>query len=287
MKTVLSGVSGAFYYKPAGTVGLFSPSNVTAVSDEIALDPYLGFEPSDPVKFSVYTPGDGVPVGTLPSGISAATTYYVIQYTKNTGVLKVSPTENGSSINITSSGSAAYPVRFKVEYADYAAVAEVQGWTFQFSRAEIDTTKIGQALSKYTAFRSYIPGFADGNGTAKVYLTDEEKAVSSRIVNDVLKRRQTGASVRLYIDKVVEGGVISSTLSRSITLDAILTSADLKANAEDAALVSVNFRPASTVELDLAQTTEEAVVVADDYWSNMSTQLYGWQEFAYIGWWGN
>lgn len=285
MKTVLSGVSGAFYYKPAGTVGTFSPSNISTASDEITLDPYLGFELNDPVKFSIYAPNSETPTGTLPSGISAGTTYYVIQYTKNTGVLKVSLVENGSSIDITTTGSVSSPVRFKVEYADYAAVAEVQSWTFQYSRAELDVTKIGQPSNRYVPIRSYIPGFADGNGTARVYLTDEEKALSSRIVNDVLKRRQTGASVRLYIDKVVEGGVISSTLSRSITLDAILTSADLKANTEEAAIISVNFRPSSTVELDLPQTAEE--IITDDYWSNMATQLYGWQELAYIGWWGN
>ena len=291
MATVLSGVSGAFYYKPAGTLGSFTPSNVNTATDEITLNTFLGFEAGDPVVFSIYSPQDGPVSGTLPSGISVDTTYYVIQYTKETGVLKVSSTYPGSSINISTTGTVASPAKFKVQYGDYAAVAEVQGWSFEFSRSEIDATTIGKTLGQYTPFRSYIPGFADGNGSVNVYMTDEEKTVSSRIISDVLKRQQVGASIKLYVDRVAVGGVVDDTLSRSIELDAVLTSASLKANPDDAAMVSINFRPAGFVNPDFSQSdqTEPPTppVVSSDYWSDMSVQLYGWQEIAYVGWWGN
>ena len=80
--TVLSGTSGALYYKPAGTTGTFGESNVSTVNDEITVQTYLNLQVGDPVVFSVVnsqTGGSGT--GTLPAGITAATTYYVISYT--------------------------------------------------------------------------------------------------------------------------------------------------------------------------------------------------------------
>jgi len=290
MATVLSGISGAFYYKPAGTVASFVPADVDTSTDEIFVGTFLGFEASDPVVFSIYSPQDGPISGTLPAGISDSTTYYVIEYTKETGILKVSSTYPGSSINISSSGTVASPARFRVSYKDYAAVSEVRDWSFEFSRSEIDVSKIGQVLGQYTPFRSYIPGFADGNGTVNVYMTDEEKTISSRIISDVLKRQQVGAAIKLYVDRVKVGGVVSDSLSRSIELEAVLTSASLKANPDDASMVSINFRPSGFVNPDFSQGTIEPPappVVSSDYWSDMSVQLYGWEENVYIGWWGN
>ena len=85
--TVLSGTSGALYYKPAGTTGTFGESGVTVAADTITVEPYLNLKVGDPVVFSVVnsqTGGSGT--GTLPAGITAATTYYVIAYTASTGV---------------------------------------------------------------------------------------------------------------------------------------------------------------------------------------------------------
>jgi hypothetical protein len=61
-----------------------------------------------------------------------------------------------------------------VAYAEYAAVGQVQSWSFEISRAEIDVTTIGQTAGQYAPFRAYIPGFADGSGTATVYVTNED-----------------------------------------------------------------------------------------------------------------
>jgi hypothetical protein len=74
-------------------------------------------------------------------------------------------------------------------YADYAAVGQVQNWSFEISRAEIDVTTIGQAVGQYAPFKAYIPGFADGNGSASVFVTNEDSALSNRMVEDVLQRQ--------------------------------------------------------------------------------------------------
>ena len=253
--TVLSGTSGALYYKPAGTTGTFGESNVSVGSDEITVATYLNFKIGDPVKFSVVnsqTGGSGT--GTLPAGITAGTTYYVIAYAPATGVLQVSATAGGSTITITDDGTAAAPNEFQVAYADFAVVGQVRDWTFEISRAEIDVTTIGQTPGQYAPFRSYISGFGDGTGTATAYMTNEDAALSNRMIEDVLQRQQTGAAFKLYTDQVFSGGVLSDNLSRSIEFDAVLTSASLNINPDDAQSVTVNFRPSGTPTFDFSTT---------------------------------
>jgi len=253
--TVLSGTSGALYYKPAGTTGTFGPSNVVIADEEIIVAPFLNFKVGDPVKFSVVnSQTGGTGTGTLPAGLVAGTTYFVIAYAPSTGILKVSATAGGSAVDLTTTGTAAAPNEFQVAYADFAAVGQVRDWSFEISRAEIDVTTIGQTPGQYVPFRSYISGFGDGTGTATVYMTNEDAALSNRMIEDVLQRQQTGAAFKLYTDRVFSGGTLSDTLSRSIAFDAVLTSASLNINPDDAQSVTVNFRPAGTPTFDFKQT---------------------------------
>jgi hypothetical protein len=253
--TVLSGTSGALYYKPAGTTGTFGPANVVIASEDITVAPFLNFKVGDPVKFSVVnSQTGGAGTGTLPAGLVAGTTYFVIAYAPSTGVLQVSATAGGSAIDLTTTGTAAAPNEFQVAYADFAAVGQVRDWSFEISRAEIDVTTIGQTPGQYVPFRSYISGFGDGTGTATVYMTNEDAALSNRMIEDVLQRQQTGAAFKLYTDRVFSGGTLSDTLSRSIAFDAVLTSASLNINPDDAQSVTVNFRPAGTPSFDFAQS---------------------------------
>ena len=246
--TVLSGTSGALYYKPAGTTGTFGTTGVNTADDEITIEPYLNLRVGDPVQFFLVnsqTGGSGT--GTLPAGLSAAVTYYVIAYTASSGVLKVSATTGGSAVDITNVGTAAAPNEFQVAYADYAAVGQVQSWSFEISRAEIDVTVIGQTAGQYAPFRAYIPGFADGNGTATVYVTNEDSALSNRMVEDVLQRQQVGCGFKLYTDK--QG---TEALSRSIAMDAVLLTASLNINPDDAQQVEITFRPSGALTFDFS-----------------------------------
>ncbi len=253
--TVLSGTSGALYYKPAGTTGSFGESGVNATTNVITVETFLNFKVGDPVKFSVINAQTGgAGSGTLPAPLSSATTYYVIGYTANTGALTVSTTAGGTAVDISDDGTVAAPNEFQVAYADYAVVGQVRDWSFEISRAEIDVTTIGQTPGQYVPFRSYISGFGDGTGSATVYMTDEDAALSNRMIEDVLQRQQTGAAFKLYVDRVFSGGSLSETLSRSISFDAVLTSASLNVNPDDAQSVSVNFRPAGTPTFDLSTT---------------------------------
>jgi hypothetical protein len=248
--TVLSGTSGALYYKPAGTTGTFGTTGVNTADDEITIEPYLNLRVGDPVQFSLVnsqTGGSGT--GTLPAGLSAGITYYVIAYTASSGVLEVSATTGGAAVDITNVGTAAAPNEFQVAYADYAAVGQVQSWSFEISRAEIDVTTIGQTAGQYAPFRAYIPGFADGNGTATVYVTNEDSALSNRMVEDVLQRQQVGCGFKLYTDK--QG---TEALSRSIAMDAVLLTASLNINPDDAQQVEITFRPSGAPTFDFSTT---------------------------------
>jgi hypothetical protein len=249
--TVLSGTSGALYYKPAGTTGTFGTAGVNTTDDEITIEPYLNLRVGDPVQFSLVnsqTGGSGT--GSLPAGLAAATTYYVIAYTASSGVLEVSATLGGAAVDITNVGTAAAPNEFQVAYADYAAVGQVQSWSFEISRAEIDVTTIGQTAGQYAPFRAYIPGFADGNGTATVYVTNEDSALSNRMVEDVLQRQQVGCGFKLYTDKGT-----TEALSRSIAMDAVLLTASLNINPDDAQQVEITFRPSGAPTFDFSTTT--------------------------------
>ncbi len=255
MATVLSGTSGALYYKPAGTTATFGETAVDAADDEITVAPYLGFKVGDPVQFSVINVNTGAAgTGTLPGGISAATTYYVITYTASTGVLKVSATLGGSSVAITDDGTAVAPNTFQVAYANFEAVGQVREWSFEVTREEIDVTTIGQTAGQTVPFRTYISGYADGEGSAMVYTTDEDTNIASRLVADVLQREQTGASMRLYLDRVVSGGAVSDALSRSILVPVILTSASFTVNPDDGQMVEISFRPSEAPTFDLTKS---------------------------------
>ncbi len=248
--SVLSGTSGALYYKPAGTIGDFGETNVSVATDEITVEQYLNFKAGDPVKFRVINTQTGAAgSGTLPAPISSATTYFVLSYVAATGVLTVSTSAGGTILPITDDGTIAAPNEFEVYYADYAAVGQVQNWSFEINRAEIDVTTIGQAVGQYAPFKAYIPGFADGNGSASVFVTSEDGALSNRMVEDVLQRQQVGAAFKLYTDK---GS--TEALSRSIAMDAVLLSATLNINPDDAQMVEITFRPTGAPSFDFSTT---------------------------------
>jgi len=249
--TVLSGTSGALYYKPAGTTGTFSPSDVTIGTETMVVQAYLNLKVGDPVKFQVVdssTGGSGT--GTLPAGLTAGTTYYVKTYVASSGAMTVSASNGGSAVNLTDVGTAAAPNEFEVYYNDYAAIGQVQSWSFEVTRSEIDVTTIGQTVGQYAPFKTYISGFADGNGSASVYVTDEDAALSNRLVEDVLQRQQVGAAFRLYQDKQA-----TEALSRSISMDAVLLSASFSVNPDDAQMVEVAFRPNNAPTFDLSTSS--------------------------------
>ena len=246
MATVLSGTSGALYYKPAGTSGTFKAADVTNASNSINVGTFLNFKVDDKVSF---TAGGG----TLPAGLSASTDVFIKTYTASTGVATFSATAGGTELSITDDGTDGTS-DFTIKFTDFQSVANVRSWSFEVTREEIDTTSIGGTLGQTAPFRTFISGFADGSGSAEVYFTDDDTGISARLIEDVTQRKQAGATFKLYMDTVLSSGTPDDTKSRSIQLEAVLTSASFSVTPDDAQTVSVSFRPTSAPTFDFSKS---------------------------------
>lgn len=246
--TVLTGTSGAFWYKPANTRVCLAASAFDDSAD-INVGDFLGFLVDDPITLS-YPTG-----ATLPSGVITAGNYFVKTYSPSTGVMTVSSTVGGTAVAATALPSNFGSGLATISYKAFGPVAQVRDWSLEISRPEIDVTTIGVASGQYAPFRKYQTSFADANGSTNVYFTDSDSAMSNRIVTDVIQRRQTGAAVKLYIDAVYSGGSISESLSRSIESEIVMTSASFNVNPDDAQSIAINFRPSGNVSFDLTSST--------------------------------
>lgn len=245
--TVLTGTSGAFYYKPANTEACLLATAFPATGANITVGTYLGFRVNDPITLSY--PAGATLTDAIPAG-----NYFVKTYDASTGVMTISDTAGGAAEEATAQPSAFGAGKAKIVYKDFVPVGQVRDWSFEISRSEIDVTTIGQGTGQYAPFRKYVTGFADGNGTATIYTTDEEESIANRMIEDVIQRRQAGAAVKLYIDQVFSGGTLSQNLSRSIESKIVLTSASLNVNPDDAQSVSINFRPSDAPTFDLVKS---------------------------------
>jgi len=246
MATVLSGTSGALYYKPAGTSGTFKAADVTNASDTINVGTFLNFKVDDKVSF---TAGGG----TLPGGLSEGTPVFIKTYTAATGAATFSATAGGSVLALSSDGTDGTS-DFTIKYTEFQSVANVRSWSFEVTREEIDVTSIGGTLGQTAPFRTFISGFADGTGSAEVYFTDDDTGISARLIEDVTQRNQVGATFKLYMDTVLSSGTPDDTKSRSIELEAVLTSASYSVTPDDAQAVSINFRPTTAPSFDFAKS---------------------------------
>jgi len=242
MATVLSGTSGALYYKPAGTSGTFKAADVTNADNEINVGTYLNFQVNDKVEF---TAGGG----TLPGGLTAGTAVFIKTYTASTGVATFSATSGGTELALADDGTDGTS-DFTIKFSEFQSVANVRSWSFEVTREEIDVTSIGGTLGQVAPFRTFISGFADGSGSAEVYFTDDDTTIASRLIEDVTQRKQAGATFKLYMDTVLSSGTPDDTKSRSIEMEAVLTSASFSVTPDDAQTVSVSFRPTSAPTFD-------------------------------------
>jgi len=248
MATVLSGTSGALYYTPAGTsVTTLTASAFPATGSDITVGSYLGFRVDDPVTLAY-------PVGATTTNAIAAGAYFVKTYVASTGVMTISSTVGGAAATATGLPSGFGASFASITYTAPVVVGSVRDWSFEITRSEIDVTTIGQEAGQYTPFRTYIAGFADGTGSATVYNTDDDSNMANRLIEDVIQRQQTGARMKLYIDRVVVSGTVNDTLSRSINVPVILTSASLTVNPDDGQSVAINFRPSEAPTFDLSKS---------------------------------
>jgi hypothetical protein len=248
MATVLSGTSGALFYSPAGTsVTTLAASAFPSSGANITVGANLGFQVGDAVTLTY-------PSGSTTTNAITAGAKFVKTYDSSTGVLTLSATNGGAALTASAAPSGFGSNFASIVFTAPQVVGNVREWSFEITRAEIDVTEIGQTLTNTVPFRTFISGFADGSGSASVYSTDDDTNLATRLVKDVLLRIQSGAKMKLYIDRVLSGGSVDDTASRSITADVILTSASFNVNPDDGQLVEIAFRPSTAPEFDLSKT---------------------------------
>jgi len=248
MATVLSGTSGALYYSPAGTSSTqILASSFPSSGADISVGTQLGYRVNDPVTLAY-------PAGATVTNTINAGDHFVKTYNASTGVMTLSATAGGAALTASAQPSFSAGTFASITFTEPQVVGSVREWNFEITRAEIDVTSIGQAVTQTAPFRTFISGFADGSGSASVYSTDDDTLLSSRMVEDVIQRQQTGAKVRLYIDRQMSGANVDQNASRSILADIILTSASFNVNPDDGQVVEIAFRPSAAPTFDLSKT---------------------------------
>lgn len=245
--TVLTGTSGAFYYRPAGTEVCLIATDFPATGANIQAGVYQGFRVGDPVTLTY-------PVGATVTNAIAPGNYFVKTYLPDTGVMTISATAGGNAATATAQPSGFNGQKASLKYKEAELLGQVRDWNFEITRNEIDVTTIGQGAGQYAPFRKFVTGFADGTGTCTVYTTEDDTSAANRMIQDVIQRKQLGAGVKLYIDQVFSGGSVSDTLSRYIESAIVLTSASLNVNPDDAQSVTINFRPSGAPTFDLLKS---------------------------------
>lgn len=134
-----------------------------------------------------------------------------------------------------------------VQYATYEAVCNVRTWTLNTTRDRLETTaipcRIGGEATKYTSFRTYQPGYADGTGTMEVQFSRDTTSIANRLLANSMLRSQDGAWVKLYIDTVAnEAGDAPDDLNSSyIEAPVSIEGFDVTVNTTDITVGTLNF----------------------------------------------
>ena len=74
--------------------------------------------------------------------------------------------------------------------------------------------------------------------------------MATRLVEDVVQRKQAGATFKLYTDVILSAGSPDDTASTSIEVPAVINSASFAVTPDDAQAVEISFRPTSAPSFD-------------------------------------
>lgn len=246
--SALTGQEGAVYFAPAGTKACvkdwsdFQSTPDITIADAAGKPTYFDFQVGDAVEFTAI---DGA---TLDTGITAGTTYYVVAVTETT--LQVSATMGGAAVTLNGDGGTgtadtAAPAHIEIKSVE-EAVCQVREFSVEITREELDVTSLpcdpAQIGGKYAAFRKTQSGYASGTGTMTVYFTADQTSLANRLLGNVVLRSQQGASVKLYVNAVSDGGTgVDDASSIRIEADISITSMSMSVNPDDPTTAELSF----------------------------------------------
>jgi hypothetical protein len=154
------------------------------------------------VKGSGYNIGDKVKILGSDLGAPAGTGDIEVAIPSVTNA----PGGTGTATQADTPGSALSHI--KTAFAEHLAVCQVQGWTLNLSREEVDTTSLqcgaGTAGGQNAPFRTKQAGYVDGTGSITIRFTRDQESLSRRLLQNSLRKNQDGASVQLFVDTVYD-----------------------------------------------------------------------------------
>ena len=240
---------------PAGTKAClldwtdFKVAGITAPADS-------DYKVGDPVVFKAQGSAK------LDTAFTAGTTYYVITSTPGAlgagptltvsatkGGVAVPPKGDGGTGTVDSADTATNHVL--MTFAEHQAVCQVQSWSMNLSREEVDTTALqcgpGAGGGRNAPFRTKQAGFVDGTGTMSVRFTRDKASLARRLLQNSLRKNQDGASVQLFVDTIYDS-TGKTNLAESLYLEGAISILGFDLN------VSVGSEPTqATVNFSFSQ----------------------------------
>jgi len=197
----LTGSSGAVYYVPAGTKACLLAADF-ADAGVITVSSSNDFRVGDPITLTAT--GGAV----LDTAYADAAVVSAVDYTANT----VTVTEaDGTAIGTLAGDGADNGGHIELQFSPAQGICEVREWSIDYSREQLDVTTLPCTVSasagaaKWAATKKFQGGYAEITGTMTLYITDNERALSQRLMESVHLNIQDGASVKLYMDAVSDG----------------------------------------------------------------------------------
>jgi hypothetical protein len=241
--SVLTGQDGSIWFKPAGTSVCLLAADFNSTTERVTLPSTSDFRVGDIVQFSA----EGVGV-TLDTGLTGAPSAKFKINTIVGGAANLLRVSDGNAVNLAGDSATPAGGHINMRYADHEAICNVSMFDLNLTRNRIDITSLpcnfsNQAANKFSPFRTYQPGYADGTGNMTVKFTRDQTSLASRLLANSLIRIQDGANARLFIDTVVDSNnVISLAESNYIEVALSIEGMSFSVTTEDAPTeASINF----------------------------------------------
>ena len=156
------------------------------------------------------------------------------------------------TVNTVSAANSSYKdspgTHINVSYASYQSVCNVRSYTINMTRDRLETTSIPCGVTsaegtKYSSFRTYQPGYADGTGSMEVQFSRDTTSIANRLLANSMLKSQDGAWVKLYIDLVPNqaGDAPDDVISNFIEAPISIEGFDMNANTTDITTGTLNF----------------------------------------------
>jgi hypothetical protein len=250
--TVLTGQDGMITMKPPGTSVCLKDKTDFPAGVAISIPATSDFRVGDPVTFAEKGTAN------IDANITPGTVYYIKSRPTLTTV-QIAATSGGAAITLAGDGGAGGADtpgagnHIEMTFANAYAMCEVPSVTLTITRGEVDRTAIpckpgpANGAPKMAQFRAYQPGFADGNGTITLRLTEDMAAFNNRIIQGALFNDQSGAVLKAYFNAVATSGglTVDDTASLYSEFPVVLLGFDTGISQEDSPTeFSVNYRVA-------------------------------------------